>query len=97
MAKISDDDVLRLARLSRLRLTKDETRRFKNEISSILTYVEQLKAADVGDLPPTHQVTGLKNVTRPDEAIDYGVAPAALLANVPAVEKGYIKVKRVLE
>jgi aspartyl-tRNA(Asn)/glutamyl-tRNA(Gln) amidotransferase subunit C len=97
MAKLTDDDVLKLARLSRLYLTRDEIKRFKREISSILEYVEQLRAVDVSGLLPTHQVTGLKNVTRPDEVRDYGAPPDAWLVNAPATEGRYIKVKRVLE
>jgi aspartyl-tRNA(Asn)/glutamyl-tRNA(Gln) amidotransferase subunit C len=78
-------------------LTKDEIQRFKQEISSILEYVEQLRAVDVSGLLPTHQVTGLTNVTRPDEVRDYGAPAEAWLANAPATEGGYIKVRRVLE
>lgn len=78
-------------------MNKEEIKRFKDEISTILGYVEQLQKVDLGDLPPTHQVTGLKNVMRPDVVKDYGVTPEELLKNAPATEKGHIKVRRVLE
>ncbi|MDZ7744884.1 MAG: Asp-tRNA(Asn)/Glu-tRNA(Gln) amidotransferase subunit GatC [Candidatus Saccharibacteria bacterium] len=96
MAKLTDEDVLKLAQLSRLRLSLDDVQRFKSEISTILSYVEQLKSVDLDDLPPTDQVTGLKNVTRPDVVRDYKVAPEQLLENAPALEKGQIKVRKVL-
>lgn len=85
-----------MARLARLHLTDDEIERFQKEISAILGYVEQLQKADVSGLEPTSQVTGLKDVTRPDEIKDYGVTPAELLKNAPATEGGLIKVKRIL-
>lgn len=96
MAKLSTEDVLKLAGLARLHLTKDEVAQFVNEISAILGYVEQLRNVDVSQLEPTSQVTGLVNVTRPDEEKDYGTTPEQLLKNVPATHKGHIKVKRML-
>jgi aspartyl-tRNA(Asn)/glutamyl-tRNA(Gln) amidotransferase subunit C len=96
MAKLSREDVLKLARLARLHLSEDEVNQFLDEISAILQYVEQLQGVDLDDLAPTYQVTGLKNVMRPDEVVDYGTSPEELLKNVPATEDGHIKVRRVL-
>lgn len=96
MAKLSRDDVLKLARLSRLHLTEEEVELYTKEISAILGYVEQLQNIDLEDVEPTFQVTGLKNVTRPDEVYDYGVTPEELLKNAPATQDGHIKVKRML-
>lgn len=95
MAKLTREDVLKLARLSRLHLTDEEVEKFQKEIESILGYVEKLQNVDLS-LEPTYQVTGLTNVTRPDEVIDYGASPDNLLKNAPATEDGHIKVKRML-
>jgi aspartyl-tRNA(Asn)/glutamyl-tRNA(Gln) amidotransferase subunit C len=96
MAKLSTEDVLKLARLARLRLSDEEVDKFKDEISSILEYVEQLQQVDLGNLKPTQQVTGLTNVTRKDEVLDYGPTPEDLLKNAPSTEEGHIKVRRML-
>ncbi len=96
MAKLSKDDVLKLAKLARLKLSDDEVAAFQGEISEILGYVEMLKDVDVSGLKPTYQVTGLTNVTRPDEVKDYGADQLALLKNAPKTEKSYIKVKRMI-
>ncbi|MDB5164081.1 MAG: glutamyl-tRNA amidotransferase subunit [Candidatus Saccharibacteria bacterium] len=96
MADLTQADVLRLAKLARLQLTHEEVDKFQKEISAILGYVEQLQKADVGGLEPTHQVTGLTNVMRPDEEVSYGTTPEELLKNAPATEKGHFKVKRML-
>lgn len=96
MSKLTREDVLKLARLSRLRLTDEEVAKFQDELSEILDYVEQLDKVDVSDLEPTYQVTGLKNVTRPDEPVDYEAKPDDLLKNAPAVSDHQFKVKRVL-
>ena len=87
---------MKLARLSRLKLTDAEVTEFQKEISAILGYVKQLDNVDTTGLKPTYQVTGLKNVARKDELIDYGVSQEELLKNVPARDKAYIKVKRML-
>jgi aspartyl-tRNA(Asn)/glutamyl-tRNA(Gln) amidotransferase subunit C len=96
MSKITREDVLKLARLSRIRLRDEEIDKFVDELSSIVRYVEQINEVDVSGLEPTDQVTGLKNVMRPDEIIDYDESQKELLKNAPSVEKGQIKVKRVL-
>lgn len=97
MTKLTRDDVLKLARLSRLHLTDEEIAQFQEEISAILGYVEQLQKVDVTDLEPTYQVTGLKNVTRPDTVKNYGPTPDDLLKNAPATESGHFKVKRMIQ
>jgi aspartyl-tRNA(Asn)/glutamyl-tRNA(Gln) amidotransferase subunit C len=96
MAKLSREDILKLAQLARLELSDEEVAEFTTELTDILQYVEQLQSVDVAGLQPTNQVTGLTNVTRPDEIRDYGYQPADLLKQVPAVEDSQIKVKRMI-
>jgi aspartyl-tRNA(Asn)/glutamyl-tRNA(Gln) amidotransferase subunit C len=96
MSKLSKEDILKLARLARLRLTEEEVALYQKELSAILSYVEQLDAVDVAGLEPTYQVTGLTNVTRPDVVAEYGMSQHDLLKNVPEKEDAYIKVRRML-
>lgn len=97
MARLSVSDVLKLAKLSKIQLTEEELHQFSDELSAILDYAEQLSSVDTADLEPTVQVTGLENVTRSDEVIDYGISSTELLKNAPATQDGLIKVKRVIE
>jgi aspartyl-tRNA(Asn)/glutamyl-tRNA(Gln) amidotransferase subunit C len=96
MAKLTREDVLKLARLARLDLTEEEIEEFRGELSEILQYVEQLQSVDVDGLAPTNQVTGLTNVTRLDKVRDYGYKVEKLLENVPSVKDNQIQVKRML-
>ena len=96
MTKITRDDVLKLARLSKLKLSEDEISKFAHELDAIVKYVEQIDSVDSEGLEPTAQVTGLKNVMREDKVINYGETSEELLKNTPSKEKNYIKVKRVL-
>lgn len=97
MSKLSREDILKLARLSRLQLNDDEVSQFSDEISALLEYVDMLQKADVDGVEPTYQVTGLKDVMRPDEIIDYGPSTDDLLKNAPATESGHFKVKRMVK
>lgn len=96
MAKLTRDEILKLAHLSRLRLSEEEIEKFRTELSEILNYVETLDKADTAGRAPTYQLTGLKNVTREDKVRDYGYKTEALLAQAPALADNQIKVKRVL-
>jgi aspartyl-tRNA(Asn)/glutamyl-tRNA(Gln) amidotransferase subunit C len=96
MTKITDADIRKLARLSRLKLTEAEIPKYKQEISQIVQFVEQLQEVELGDEQPTSQVTGLVNVTRADALLNYETTVEALLKNAPAIEDGQIKVKRMI-
>lgn len=96
MAKLSREDVLKLASLARLELTEEQISVYREELSQILEYVEQLHQVDTEGLKPTNQVTGLVNVMREDKVRDYGYAPKVLLANVPNVKDDQIQVKRMV-
>lgn len=96
MSSITKDDVLKLAKLSRLQLSDEEVARYQKELESILHYVDKLQAVDTDDLEPTYQVTGLKNVVRPDEIIDYGTDKESLLKNAPDRDGDYFKVERMV-
>lgn len=97
MSKLSRDQVLKLAQLSRLKLSEDEIERLTDELSKILAYVENLNEVDTEGLKPTYQVTGLKNVMRDDEITEYQSSPSNLLKGAPAIEKNQFKVRRVIE
>lgn len=96
MAKLTREDVLKLARLARLEVSEDEVQKYADEVGAILQYVEVLNNIDMEGVEPTNQVTGLSNVMRKDEVVDYQAKPEDLLRNAPAVEDGHIKVKRML-
>lgn len=95
MAKLSKDDVLKLAELSKLELSDEQLERYTKELESILEHVDQLQQVDVTGLKPTNQVTGLTNVWREDEIREY-VSQDELLKNAPDQQDSQIKVKRML-
>lgn len=96
MSKLSREQVLKLAKLSQLTLTEEEIERYQQELGSILDYFERLNEADVEGLEPTYQVSGLKNVMRPDSVVLQQATPEELLKRVPKTEGRYIKVGRMI-
>lgn len=89
--------MLKLARLARLELTEEEVKSYQGELERILEYVEQIQKTDVAGLKPTSQVTGLTNVMRDDEVIDYGVSADELLRQAPHQQDRHVKVKRMVQ
>lgn len=96
MANITRDDILKLAKLSKLHLTDDQVTHFTQDIDKIVGYAKQLDTVDVEGLEPTDQVTGLVNAWREDEVAEYQASPDELLKNAPATAEHQIKVKRVI-
>jgi aspartyl-tRNA(Asn)/glutamyl-tRNA(Gln) amidotransferase subunit C len=96
MTNISRDDVLHLAQLSNLSLTESEISGLQTDIGNILGYIQQLGGLETGGVEPTYQVTGLQNVWRDDEIIDYEISREELLQRAPLSENNQVKVPKVL-
>ncbi len=93
-------DVNHIAKLARLGITDEEEKKFEKDLSAILEFVTKLNEADTEGVEPTAHVTGATNVLREDEtnllSHDESVK-SGILANAPEKERGYFKVRRVLE
>jgi aspartyl-tRNA(Asn)/glutamyl-tRNA(Gln) amidotransferase subunit C len=96
VAKLSKEDVLHIAHLSKLKLTDAETEKFAGQLSSVLEYVDQLSEVDTKGVEMVSQVTGLKDQFVTDE-ITNPEAPESLLENSPDKEDRTIKVPSVFE
>ena len=65
---IEREQVLHVARLSRLKLDDDEVSRIETELSSILEHVDRLAEIDIEGIEPTSHVVPLENVLHDDVA-----------------------------
>ncbi len=93
---ISIEEVNRIAKLARLSFNDDQKQKLQQELSAILDYVDQLK--QVQDKAPD-QVSGDRdsiNLMRPDVA-EQALSPEEFLAQAPAREGNFIKVKSILD
>jgi len=94
--KLNREEVLHIALLARLGLSKDEVERFREQLSNILENFEVLQQVDTGGVPPTAQSIDLQNVLRDDKP-DASLPPAEILANAPQKEEGFFRIRAVLE
>ncbi len=93
--RIPIEEVEHIARLARLRLTKEEKERYSVQLGKIIEYVRQLNELDLARIPPTSHVVPLKNVLRED-VVRESLPQEEALRNAPQKEKGYFKVPKVL-
>ena len=96
MTQISADAVLHLAQLSNLELNADEISGLQTDISNILGYVEKLSELNTDGVEPTYQVTGLENVWRNDDVIDYKISREELLNCSPEQRASQVAIPKVL-
>ncbi len=98
MAKLTDKDILHVAKLAKLDLTKEEIDKFAPQLSSVINYFDELKEIETERIEPTSQTTGLENIKRKDEIIgnEILVQEEALLGT-DKTHNGYFKVKAILE
>lgn len=63
---IEREQVLHVARLSRLKLEEDEVSAMQGDLSSILDHVDRLSEIEIDGVEPTSHVVPLENVLRED-------------------------------
>ncbi len=98
MSTISREQILKLAKLSKLALTEKEVEQYQRELSDILGYAERLNEVDVTGLKPTYQVSGLSNAMRQDVvAVEQQANPDALKQILPRTQGSYIEVWRMID
>lgn len=93
---ISEEDVRKIARLARLRLTGEEIKLYQGQLIKILDSMAELSSLDTAAVPPTTSVLGLSNVVREDVPAPFPDAEK-LLANAPEREGRFFKVRKVIE
>ena len=64
--QLTEEHVLKVAKLARLELEPDEVGRMAAELSAIVGYVQKLSELDTSDVPPTAQVHVDRLVLRDD-------------------------------
>lgn len=92
---LTKDEVIKIAEMARIELSEEEVEKFQKDLSSILDYVEELKAVDTEGLEIVSSVTGLENVERADVAVE-PTDQELIMANAPERKDRYYKVKSIL-
>lgn len=95
MASISQKEVEHVAQLARLELTEAEKSRFAEQLSHILTYVDQLQRVSTEGVPLTASVASEETVLREDSPREC-LSLANALANAPESHDGFFVVPKIL-
>jgi aspartyl-tRNA(Asn)/glutamyl-tRNA(Gln) amidotransferase subunit C len=90
-------DVEHLARLARVRLTESEKEQLPEQLSSIVAYVGVVSDIVADGVDTVPQVGVRHNIFRTDEITNQpDEYTKAILAEIPATEGRYMKVKKIL-
>ena len=92
--KISREEVLRIAKLSRLSLKDDEVVSMTKQLDAILEYVEQLERVDTAGVDPTAHLRADETPLRPDEPWP-SLSQEEAVANAPKAAGGAFVVPRI--
>lgn len=94
--KITKQEVEHVAKLARLELSDTEQEMLTDQLSNILTYVEQLNELDTKGVEPTSHVLDINNVMR-DDVPSESLNQERALANAPDKAAGYYRVPKIIE
>lgn len=99
--KISREDVIRVAELAHLGLAPEEVDKYRDQLDSILTYVEKLNELDLDKVEPMAQVLHAGGGERHPELREDILLPCDVadptLAQAPDAAKPFFRVPRVIE
>lgn len=93
---LTNEQVEHVAMLARLGLSDEERERMREQLSSILAHIDQLRTVDTSNVPPTAQVIPLGSTLRED-VVQPSLTVDQVLANAPRTEGGFIKVRAILD
>jgi aspartyl-tRNA(Asn)/glutamyl-tRNA(Gln) amidotransferase subunit C len=93
---LTDEQVEHVAMLARLGLSNEERARMREQLSTILDHIDQLRAVDTSNVAPTAQVIPLEPALR-DDIVQPSLTVEQVLANAPKADNGFIKVNAILE
>jgi len=88
--------VAHIASLARIRLSEDELEPLADELSHILTWVEQLNEVDTSDVTPMASVA-VTTLPMREDVVNDGGGRDAILGNAPRTAGGFFVVPKVIE
>jgi len=93
---ISQEDIKKIAELSRIKVLPEEEETLTATITQILSYMDILKEVDTDDVEITSQVTGLHDITREDNPVKSPIRED-LIKNMPEVYADELSVPGVFD
>jgi aspartyl-tRNA(Asn)/glutamyl-tRNA(Gln) amidotransferase subunit C len=92
---ITREQILKIAKLGKLKLTETEIENFTGQLGSILEFVEQLDRVDTKGVEPTCFMEPPHDPLR-DDTEKPSLTPEEILQNGPKVKNGFFAVPKVI-
>jgi aspartyl-tRNA(Asn)/glutamyl-tRNA(Gln) amidotransferase subunit C len=100
-AKVTVEDVERVAELAHLELTPDETTRMLKDLNAILDHVAELNELDTSGVAPLAQMSELEDAGGKGSLREDVVVPSldrgAVMREAPETDGVFFKVPKVIE
>lgn len=93
---IDIDTARKVAKLARIRVEEEALPALAQELSGILTFMEELNEVDVTGVEPMVSVTPMRLKRRAD-VVTEGGQQEAVLKNAPEAREGFFAVPKVVE
>jgi len=93
---IDTDTARRVAKLARIAVPEQDLPALAQQLSGILTFMEQLNEVNVDEVEPMVSVTPMRLRRRQDGVTDGGMAEK-ILSNAPDAREGFFAVPKVVE
>ncbi|MCK4462935.1 MAG: Asp-tRNA(Asn)/Glu-tRNA(Gln) amidotransferase subunit GatC [Candidatus Omnitrophica bacterium] len=95
--KIDEKTVKHVARLSRLSLPEEDSKKFSEQLSAVLDYINKLNEIDTSNVSATsHTLSGIKNVFREDR-VKESLDKEEVLKNAPKKSGDFFAVPKIIE
>ena len=94
--KVTDEMIDRLSHLARLEFMNEEKEEIKNDLSSVLSFVEKLNELNTNGVEPLVYVNEDENILRKDIS-SKSITKQEALKNAPQHDSDYFKVPKVLQ
>lgn len=92
---LTKEDVLKIAKLSKLEFQEDEIEKFQTDLNKILEHMEILNNVDTTGVEPLFNVLDLKDRLRKDEVQSVDIKKE-LLKNAPNKDDDFIIVPKIV-
>ena len=89
--KISEQEVRKIAELSRLSLSSDELKKRTKDMNNILNYMDTLNEIDTDNVEELYNVNDMSNPLR-DDTFEKSLEKKDVLKNSPSSNHDYIEV-----
>tara|TARA_Y100001968_G_scaffold333074_1_gene393966 strand:+ start:1603 stop:1908 length:306 start_codon:yes stop_codon:yes gene_type:complete len=93
--KISKQEVQKIAKLSKLKLSNEEIDLYSKQMNQIINYVSQLDSINTSNVSPLSNVIDNKNVIR-DDNIQPSIDKSITLKNAPKSDEEFIYVPKII-